>query len=158
MNHKLYPKVPGVLMSRKMSSSCDSEKQTGASGFGVFPTFFTCRSVISPVGKNVTNFKIRDRMIVEPERPCEKCIVCGRGRYNLCGEMKISGEFCYWCKVCKNGDLDLCHSCHAKKTWNSPHWPLPLCLIRKTTWPGRRLRIVLASQEGPDDDSPQDGM
>src|SRR5277367_5224706 len=46
------------------------------------------------------------------------------------------GELCYWCKVCLNGDLDLCHSCHSKRTYNCSHWPLPLCLIRKTNVPG----------------------
>ncbi|KAN0099545.1 GroES-like protein [Hyaloscypha variabilis] len=51
---------------------------------------------ISAVGRNVTNFKIGDRVIVEPQRPCEKCIVCRRGRYNLCDDMKFSGSAsCY---------------------------------------------------------------
>jgi L-iditol 2-dehydrogenase len=51
---------------------------------------------ISAVGKNVTEFKIGDRVLMEPQRPCEKCVVCRRGRYNLCDQMKFSGSAsCY---------------------------------------------------------------
>ncbi|PMD52827.1 GroES-like protein [Hyaloscypha bicolor E] len=51
---------------------------------------------ISAVGKNVTEFKIGDRVLMEPQRPCEKCVVCRRGRYNLCDRMKFSGSAsCY---------------------------------------------------------------
>jgi len=47
---------------------------------------------ISAIGKKVTEFKIGDRVVVEPQRPCEKCIVCRSGRYNLCADMKFSGS------------------------------------------------------------------
>ncbi|KAH8817133.1 chaperonin 10-like protein [Xylogone sp. PMI_703] len=47
---------------------------------------------ITAVGKNVTGFKVGDRVVVEPQRPCEKCLVCRKGRYNLCAEMKFTGS------------------------------------------------------------------
>lgn len=43
------------------------------------------------VGSDVTNFRIGDRVAIEPGVPCEKCHNCSVGEYNLCAEVKFSG-------------------------------------------------------------------
>jgi L-iditol 2-dehydrogenase len=54
-------------------------------------------------------FKIGDRVVIEPQIPCFKCYYCRRGRYNLCNNLKfigtaatfphINGGFAEFCKV-----------------------------------------------------------
>ncbi len=39
------------------------------------------------LGKNVTRFKVGDRVTLEPGIPCRKCEFCKTGRYNLCPEV-----------------------------------------------------------------------
>ena len=39
------------------------------------------------VGKDVTRFKIGDRVTMEPGIPCRKCEFCKTGRYNLCPDV-----------------------------------------------------------------------
>ncbi|KIW19143.1 hypothetical protein PV08_03435 [Exophiala spinifera] len=36
--------------------------------------------------------KVGDRVAIEPQRPCERCNVCRRGKYNLCPRLKFSGS------------------------------------------------------------------
>jgi len=43
-------------------------------------------------GKEVSAFRKQDRVIVEPAFPCGACAACRRGRYNLCGSMKVLGS------------------------------------------------------------------
>lgn len=43
------------------------------------------------VGKNVTNFKVGDRVIVEPIVACGKCPACLEGKYNLCSSLGFHG-------------------------------------------------------------------
>jgi L-iditol 2-dehydrogenase len=39
------------------------------------------------VGKEVTRFKVGDRVTLEPGIPCRKCEFCKAGRYNLCPDV-----------------------------------------------------------------------
>lgn len=41
------------------------------------------------LGENVKNFKIGDRVAIEPGVPCMKCSYCLEGRYNLCDNMNF---------------------------------------------------------------------
>lgn len=56
--------------------------------------------VITKMGKNVKNFSIGDRVVIEPGIPCGVCEYCKIGRYNLCPEViflsapPINGTFC----------------------------------------------------------------
>ncbi len=43
--------------------------------------------VVAGLGKNVANFKVGDRVIVEPGTPCYHCDYCKTGRYNLCPDI-----------------------------------------------------------------------
>lgn len=84
-----------------------------------------CESCYEMGGK-ICGHELKRLWIVQrpqyPFRWTKGWIVCTN-----CKTKAQPGELCYWCKVCKNGELDLCHSCHAKKAYNCPHWPLPLC-------------------------------
>lgn len=43
------------------------------------------------VGKNVTNFQVGDRVVVEPVVVCGKCNACLSGKYNLCSSLGFHG-------------------------------------------------------------------
>lgn len=47
---------------------------------------------IVAVGNASGDFKIGDRVVFEPQRPCETCRFCRRGVYNLCPNMKFTGS------------------------------------------------------------------
>lgn len=43
------------------------------------------------LGSDVTNFKVGDRVTIEPQVYCGKCYPCTHGRYNLCEHLKVMG-------------------------------------------------------------------
>lgn len=45
--------------------------------------------VVSEVGKKVNNFRIGDRVAIEPGIPCYKCDFCKTGKYHLCSDIKF---------------------------------------------------------------------
>lgn len=46
---------------------------------------------IVEVGKNVTTFKVGQKVTIEPQVFCGKCHPCRHGKYNLCEELKVMG-------------------------------------------------------------------
>ena len=46
---------------------------------------------IVEVGKNVTSWKIGDRISVETHIPCDECFQCGIGNRHICDHMKLFG-------------------------------------------------------------------
>lgn len=46
---------------------------------------------IVEVGKNVTIFKVGQKVTIEPQVFCGKCHPCRHGKYNLCEELKVMG-------------------------------------------------------------------
>ena len=51
-----------------------------------------CSGEIVDMGKDVTGFKIGDRVAIEPLINCGKCEFCLSGRYNLCDSYKFLGN------------------------------------------------------------------
>lgn len=47
---------------------------------------------IVAVGSSVTDFKIGDRVVLEPQLACQECQKCRSGRYNLCKSMRFNGS------------------------------------------------------------------
>jgi len=48
-----------------------------------------CAGTIVKTGSNVNDFKVGDRVCIEPQITCGKCIYCKSGRYNLCQNVKF---------------------------------------------------------------------
>jgi L-iditol 2-dehydrogenase len=48
-------------------------------------------SVIAKVGKNVTDYKVGDRVVVQPQVVCGHCYPCETGRFNVCENLKVIG-------------------------------------------------------------------
>ena len=51
--------------------------------------------VVAAVGRNVTQYKVGDRVTAEPQYGCGHCELCQAGHYNLCKDKKILGAT-YW--------------------------------------------------------------
>lgn len=47
--------------------------------------------IIEELGKNVTNFRVGDRVAVDPILPCHECAACLSGRINACRKLKLLG-------------------------------------------------------------------
>ena len=66
---------------------------------------------IAAVGDGVDPGRIGQRVAVEPQHPCRRCMQCTAGRYNLCPEMKfyatppVDGAFCRYVTI----DDDMAH-------------------------------------------------
>lgn len=43
------------------------------------------------IGKEVTNVKIGDRVVIRPQKICNKCILCRTNRYNICNKLMVLG-------------------------------------------------------------------
>ncbi|UCC52521.1 MAG: zinc-binding dehydrogenase [Anaerolineaceae bacterium] len=48
--------------------------------------------LIAATGKNVTNFAVGERVVVNPTLSCGRCFFCRSGRDNLCKDFAIIGE------------------------------------------------------------------
>lgn len=48
-------------------------------------------AVIEKVGANVADFKVGDRVTVEPQIVCKECYPCEIGRFNVCENLKVKG-------------------------------------------------------------------
>jgi len=47
--------------------------------------------IIEAIGSDVKDFKVGDRVAIEPGIPCGKCKLCMEGKYNLCKELSFMG-------------------------------------------------------------------
>ncbi|MDR1801066.1 MAG: alcohol dehydrogenase catalytic domain-containing protein [Lachnospiraceae bacterium] len=46
---------------------------------------------IAEVGEEVTDFKVGQKVTIQPQVVCGKCYPCRNGKYNLCEELKVMG-------------------------------------------------------------------
>ncbi len=84
-----------VLLKNINLGVCASDQQIfhGKHKYATFPliTGHEVSSIVEKVGKNVTSFKPGDRVVVEPQLPCNHCYPCSIGRFNVCENLKILG-------------------------------------------------------------------
>jgi len=63
--------------------------------------------VVTAVGSQVKQFKVGDRVVVDPNRDCGQCTFCKKGQYHLCSRESINntigifrnGGWAQYCKV-----------------------------------------------------------
>lgn len=46
---------------------------------------------IAELGRNVTKFKVGQKVTIQPQVVCGECYPCRHGKYNLCEELKVMG-------------------------------------------------------------------
>ena len=47
--------------------------------------------LVKEVGKNVTNVKVGDRVVLDPVFACNTCDICKSGHLNVCSDVKCYG-------------------------------------------------------------------
>ncbi|MFX0126120.1 MAG: zinc-binding dehydrogenase, partial [Candidatus Hodarchaeota archaeon] len=47
--------------------------------------------VIEKVGRNITRLKPGDKVTIQPQVVCGKCLSCTHGNYHICDELKVMG-------------------------------------------------------------------
>jgi len=88
------PKARNVLLKIHTVGICGSDVHYWAHGrCGPFvmksPIVLghECSGIVVEVGQGVKNLKPGDRVAIEPGVPCQTCIYCRSGRYNLCPDV-----------------------------------------------------------------------
>ena len=46
---------------------------------------------VTKVGVDVTNFKVGDKVTIQPQLVCGRCYPCTHGNYHICDELKVMG-------------------------------------------------------------------
>ncbi|KAF3771089.1 GroES-like protein [Cryphonectria parasitica EP155] len=99
----IYAPGPGeVLVHVKTTGICGSDVHFWKSGrIGSLVVEGDCilghegAGVVVRCGEGVTSLQPGDKVAVEPGVPCEKCFLCGMGKYNLCEDVRFSGVYPY---------------------------------------------------------------
>lgn len=97
-----YPELPipepgddKVLLRNRFLGVCASDIQVyhGKHKYVKYPLVLghEVSAVVEKVGKNVTDFKAGDRVVLQPQVVCGKCLPCESGRFNVCEELKVIG-------------------------------------------------------------------
>jgi len=84
-----------VLLHIKAFGVCASDMQIyhGKHKYAAMPVVLghEVSAVIEKTGKNVSGFKIGDKVTLEPQVTCGVCCSCVRGRFNVCENLKVIG-------------------------------------------------------------------
>ena len=84
-----------VLLKIKAFGVCASDMQIyhGLHKYAAMPVVMghELSAVIEKAGSNVTDYKVGDKVTVEPQLYCGKCYPCKIGRFNVCEHLKVLG-------------------------------------------------------------------
>lgn len=84
-----------VLLKMVYAGICGSDLQIyhGKHKYMTFPVVggHEGSAVVVQTGAKVTDFKVGDRVAIEPQITCGKCRACKRGRFNVCEHLKVLG-------------------------------------------------------------------
>lgn len=87
-----------VLLKMVYAGVCGSDMQIyhGKHKYMTFPVVggHEGSAVIEKVGANVKDFKVGDRVAIEPQITCGTCKPCRMGRFNVCTHLKVMGTHC----------------------------------------------------------------
>jgi L-iditol 2-dehydrogenase len=109
------PKEDQVLLKIEACGICGSDvhlykgrMKFPVEGVSIFGHEFT--GTISELGKNVSNFRIGDRVVVNPNIYCGKCFFCERGQENFCVDRRVIGGhfFGAFSEYCVADEKQLC--------------------------------------------------
>lgn len=85
-----------VLIQMKSAGVCGSDHHLyhGLNPCSTYPRIpgHENAGIIAKIGKNVTNVKVGDHVIVDLISTCGECYQCGIGRKNVCEQVKVRGS------------------------------------------------------------------